>query len=60
MQENEKWNVKVTVIPFIIGVLETIPKGLLKRQEDLEISWDHPDYHIINIDKIREEFWRLE
>ena len=28
---------KVTVIPFIIGALGTIPKGLVKGLEDLEI-----------------------
>ena len=28
----------VTVIPFVIGVLETIPKGLVKGLEELEIK----------------------
>ena len=30
-------NMKVTVIPVIIGVLGTVPKGLLQGLEDLEI-----------------------
>ena len=28
---------KVTVIPTVIGALGTIPRGLVKRLEDLEI-----------------------
>ena len=31
------WNMKVTVIPIVIGALGTIPKGLVKRLEELEI-----------------------
>ena len=31
------WNMKVTVIPIVIGALGTVTKGLLKRLEDLEI-----------------------
>ena len=31
------WNVKVTVIPIVTGVLSTVTKGLLQRLEDLEI-----------------------
>ena len=30
-------NVKVAVIPVVVGALGTIPKGLVKGQEDLEI-----------------------
>ena len=29
---------KVTVIPIVIGALGTIPKGLVKRLEDLEVD----------------------
>ena len=29
---------KVTVIPVVIGVLETIPKGLVRELEELEIE----------------------
>ena len=28
---------KMTVIPVVIGALDTIPKGLIKELEDLEI-----------------------
>ena len=32
------WNMKVTVIPILIGALGTIIKGLVQGQEDREIS----------------------
>ena len=32
------WNMKVTIIPIVIGVFGTIIKGLLKGLEDLEIG----------------------
>ena len=52
MEENEKkdkylnlarelkklWNMKVTIVPIVIGALGTITKGLLKGLEDLEIG----------------------
>ena len=31
------WNMKVTVIPIIIGALDTVTKGLVQGLEDLEI-----------------------
>ena len=31
------WNMKVTVIPSVIGALGTFTKGLVQRLEDLEI-----------------------
>ena len=31
------WNMKVTVIRIVIGVLGIVTEGLLKGQEDLEI-----------------------
>ena len=31
------WNMKVMVIPIVIGALGTIPKGLVKGLKDLEI-----------------------
>ena len=39
---------KGTVIPIVVGALGTIPKGLVKELENLEIR-DHPDYRIIKI-----------
>ena len=30
------WNMKVTIVPIVIGALGTITKGLLKGLEDLE------------------------
>ena len=52
MKENEKkdtyldlarelkklWNMKVTIIPIVIGALGTITKGLLKGLEDFEVG----------------------
>ena len=31
------WNMKVTIVPIVIGALGTITKGLLKGLEDLEV-----------------------
>ena len=31
------WNMKVTIIPIVIGVLGTVTKGLIKGLKDLEI-----------------------
>ena len=31
------WNMKVTVIPLVIGALGTVTKGLVKGLEDLKI-----------------------
>ena len=39
---------KVMVIPILIGVLGTIPKGFVKRLQELEIR-DHTHYSIIEI-----------
>ena len=35
--KKKQWNVKVTVIPIVVGALGTIPKGLVKGLENLEI-----------------------
>ena len=35
--KNKLWNIKVTVIPVVIGLLGTITKGLVKGVEDKEI-----------------------
>ena len=32
------WNVKVTIIPIVIGAFDTVTKGLLKGLEDLEVG----------------------
>ena len=32
------WNMKVTIIPIVIGALGTVTKGLLQGLEDLEIT----------------------
>ena len=31
------WNMKVTVIPIVIGALDTVTKGLVQELKDLEI-----------------------
>ena len=32
------WNMKVTIIPIVIGVFGTVTKGLLKSLDDLEVG----------------------
>ena len=32
------WNMKVTIVPIVIGAFGTVTEGLLKGLEDLEIS----------------------
>ena len=32
------WNMKVTIVPIVIGALGTITKGLLKGLEDIEVG----------------------
>ena len=32
------WNMKVTIIPIVIGGFGTVTKGLLKGLEDLEVG----------------------
>ena len=35
---NKLWNLKVTIVPIVIGAFGTITKGLLKSLEDLEVG----------------------
>ena len=32
------WNMKVTIVPIVIGAFGTVTKGLLKGLEDLEVG----------------------
>ena len=32
------WNMKMTIIPIVIGAMGTVTKGLIQGVEDLEIS----------------------
>ena len=44
------WNMKVTIIPIVIGTFGTVTKGLLKGLDDLEVggpSGDHTNNSII-------------
>ena len=34
----KQWNMKVSIVPIVIGALGTITKGLLKSLEDLEVG----------------------
>ena len=49
VRELEKlWNMKVTIVPILIGAFSTVTKGFLKGLEDLEVSGrDHPNNSII-------------
>ena len=48
-----RWNMKVTVLPIVIGILgilDTVKKGLMQGLEDLEkkrTRRDHPNYSIV-------------
>ena len=60
------WNMKVTIIPIVIGAFGTVTKVLIKGQEDLEkkrTSGDHSNYYIIensqNTEKSPEDLRRL-
>ena len=37
LKKKTLWNIKVTVIPIVIGALGTVTKGLVQELEDLEI-----------------------
>ena len=46
------WNMKVTVILFVIGTLGTVTQGLVKRIGGLRnkrTSGEHPNYSIVQI-----------
>ena len=49
------WNLKVKVIPFVIGALSTVPKRLVQTVENLEIGENHPSYSIIKISQDTEK-----
>ena len=36
--KKKKWNMKVTIIPIVIGAFGTVTKGLFKGLEDLEVG----------------------
>ena len=38
MELKKIWNMKVTIIPIVIGAFGTVTKGLLKGLEDLEVG----------------------
>ena len=38
------WDMKVTIVPIVIGAFGTITKGLLKRPGRLESWWTGRDY----------------
>ena len=38
LAKNQQWNMKMTIIPIVIGAFGTVTKGLLKGLEDLEVG----------------------
>ena len=51
------WNMKVTIIPIVIGALGTVTEGLLKGLEDLDIRGRVETIHttaLLNLAKILE------
>ena len=60
------WNMKVTIIPIMIGAFGTDTKGLFKGLVDLEVgrtSGNQPNHYIIenskNTEKSPGDLWRL-
>ena len=48
--KKKPWNMKVTIIPIVIGVFVTVTKGLLKvtgRLGSRRTSGDHPNYSVV-------------
>ena len=46
------WNMKVTVIPVVVGALGIVPKALGKKtgiSENRRENRNHPDYNIFKI-----------
>ena len=39
------WNMKVIMIPIVVSVIKTIPKGLENQRQ----NQDHPDYSIVKM-----------
>ena len=39
MELKKLWNMKVTIIPIVIGAFSIVTKGLLKGLEDLDVEW---------------------
>ena len=57
------WNMKVTIIPIVIGAFGTVTEGLLKRLEDLEVGSRveaHKQQHYWKLPEYREESWILD
>ena len=57
------WNMKVTIIPIVIGAFGTVTKGLLKRLEDWEVGGQMETIQttaLLERLEYWEECWRLE
>ena len=46
LKKKKLWNMKVTVIPIVIGALGTVTKGLIKGVEDLGMRGRMETIHI--------------
>ena len=52
LRTKKLWNMRMTVIPIVIGILGTISKSLERRLEEMEIKGrisDHLNYSIVKI-----------
>ena len=49
------WNMKVTIIPIVIGALGTVPQGLIRGLEELEVEGLAETIQTIKIDQNTEE-----
>ena len=52
------WNMKVTIVPIVIGAFGTITKGLFRGLEDLEVGGREET--LLRTARILNESWRLE
>ena len=50
-QLTAEWNMRVTVIPIVIGVLGTVTKRLVKGLRNKRTTGDYPNYSIVEIGK---------
>ena len=54
------WNMKVTIVPIVIGALGKITKRLLKGLEDLEVGGRVETIQMTARPEYWDESWRLE
>ena len=54
-EQKKLWNMKMTVIPIVIGSLSTVTKGSIKGLGNMRTIVGHPNFSIIKIDQNAEK-----